>query len=72
MDLEKLIKAIKSASKPLILVGRGIRAGGCKSIFDKFLKNNFFKEKEERNYNLLTTILSFSIIYHTKIFHIFE
>ena len=36
-NLEQLSKAIKSAKKPLILVGRGIRAGGCKKAFDSFL-----------------------------------
>jgi len=36
--LEKLTKAIKAAKKPLILVGRGIRASGCKDDFDLFLK----------------------------------
>jgi acetolactate synthase I/II/III large subunit len=56
MDLEKLIKAIKSASKPLILVGRGIRAGGCKSIFDKFLKNTQIP--------VITTLLGLDVISH--------
>tara|TARA_B110000027_G_scaffold62397_1_gene67061 strand:- start:4108 stop:5838 length:1731 start_codon:yes stop_codon:yes gene_type:complete len=36
-DLELLSTAIKSAQKPLILVGRGIRASGCKDDFDLFL-----------------------------------
>jgi acetolactate synthase-1/2/3 large subunit len=36
-DLELLSAAIKSAQKPLILVGRGVRASGCKDDFDSFL-----------------------------------
>ena len=51
---EKLTMAIKSASKPLILAGRGIRAGGCKSVFEKFLKNTQIP--------VITTLLGLDVI----------
>jgi acetolactate synthase I/II/III large subunit len=53
-DLEELSTAIKSSQKPLILVGRGIRAGGCKNAFDSFLK--------ETQIPVITTLLGFDVV----------
>lgn len=54
--IEKLTSAIKSASKPLILVGRGVRAGGCKEHFDNFLITTQIP--------VITTLLGLDVISH--------
>lgn len=56
--LEQLSKAIKIAKKPLILVGRGIRAGGCKNAFDSFLKLTKIP--------VISTLLGLDVIAHDE------
>ena len=55
-ELENMVKAIKTAKKPLLLVGRGIRASGCKKAFDSFL--------EETKIPVITTLLALDVVAH--------
>lgn len=57
-NLEQLSKAIKSAKKPLILVGRGIRAGGCKMAFDSFLN--------QTQIPVISTLLGLDVVAHDE------
>ena len=57
-NLEQLSKAIKFAKKPLILVGRGIRAGGSKKAFDAFLN--------QTQIPVISTLLGLDVVAHNE------
>ena len=49
-----LINAIKKAKKPLVLAGRGIRAGACQHLFEKFIL--------QTQLPVITTLLGFDVM----------
>lgn len=53
-SIENLIKAIKAAKKPLILAGRGIKAGNSQNKFDDFI--------EKTQIPVITTLLGLDTI----------
>lgn len=52
--LSDMINSIKSAKKPLILAGRGIKAGLCQELFDEFISNTKIP--------VITTLLGLDVI----------
>ncbi len=52
--LKKLIQDIKQAKQPLILAGRGVKAGNCQNLFNKFV--------EKTKVPVITTLLGLDTI----------
>lgn len=61
-DLNDLIEDINKATRPLILVGRGIKAGRCQADFEQFLSHV--------NVPVIYTLLALDVVSHNNLLRV--